>query len=85
MKSEDDIRVALRAWIIEHARASVPSPFHDRTPILDLGILSSLDIVEFTLFIEHLRSREVDVDAIEPEAFVDVDALYAAFFAPLAA
>ena len=84
MKSQDDIRAALRAWILEHARAGVPPGFHDQTPILESGILSSLDIVEFTLFIEHLRNREVDVDAIEPEAFVDVDSVYATFFEPLA-
>lgn len=85
MKLEDDIRVALRGWIREHARGEVPATFDDTTAILETGILSSLDVVELVLFIENLRGEEVDVDSIEPEALLNVDSLYATFFAPLAA
>lgn len=49
-------------------------------PILDEGLLTSLDIVEFILFIESLRDAEVDVEAIEPDVFTNIDSLIEAFF-----
>jgi hypothetical protein len=52
----------------------------DQTPILQAGLLSSLDVVELVLFVENLRGSEVDVDRIEPEALTNVDSLYEAFF-----
>lgn len=52
----------------------------DRTPILESGILSSLDVVELVIFIESLRGEEVDVDSIEPEALLNVDSLFETFF-----
>lgn len=52
----------------------------DDTPILEQGILSSLDIVEFVLFIESLRGTDVDTDAVAAEDFTSIDTLYAAFF-----
>ena len=78
--NELEIRKQLRDWI--YARAK-DKPYHlaDDTKILDDGVLSSLDIVEFVLFIENLRGTEVDVDALQPESFRDVDAIFESFFA----
>ncbi len=63
-----------------HARGGSPRSFSDETPILDSGLLSSLDVVELVVFVESLRSEEVDVEAIEPEAFMSVNTLYDTFF-----
>jgi acyl carrier protein len=70
----------LRAWILDHARITIPREWGDKTPILESGLLSSLDVVELVLFIESLRGDEVDVDAIEPESLRNVDTLFEAFF-----
>jgi acyl carrier protein len=78
---EIEVRARLRDWIAKHAKKALTSEFDDETPVLELGILSSLDIVEFVLFIESLRGDEVDPDRIEPEAFTNVNSLYSAFFA----
>ena len=78
--TEETLRHRLKAWIVEHAKAPVGG-LTDSTPILEAGILSSLDIVEFVLFIESLRGDEDDVDSIDPEAFTSVYTLYATFFA----
>jgi acyl carrier protein len=81
---ETAIRKSLKRWIIDHSKAQVKGELGDDTPILEQGILSSLDIVEFVLYIESLRGEEVDTDAIEPEVFTSVDTLWTGFFAPLA-
>jgi acyl carrier protein len=80
---ESTIRKNLKRWILEHSKAQVSADLTDDTPILEQGILSSLDIVEFVLYIESLRGEEVDTDAIEPEAFTSVDTLWSGFFEPM--
>jgi len=77
--NELELRKQLRDWIYDRAKDK-PARLEDRTPILDDGILSSLDIVELVLFIENLRGSEVDVDALQPESFRDVDAIWKSFF-----
>lgn len=78
---ESDVRQKLRDWILKHAKTAPGPTFSDQTQLLEEGILSSLDIVEFVLFIESLRGEDVDVDDIEPEVFTSIDTLHAAFFA----
>jgi acyl carrier protein len=77
---ESNIRTRLREWILDQAKGKAPAAFDDRTPLLETGLLSSLDIVEFVLFIEELLGDEVDPDDIEPEAFTNIDSLWAGFF-----
>ncbi len=78
--SETEIRRQLRDWIVDRAKEK-PDEMKDDTPILERGILSSLDVVELILFIERIKGDEVDMEKIQPEAIRDVDAIYQAFFA----
>jgi acyl carrier protein len=78
---EPEIIEELRGWILERASAPADRLTSDEMPILDEGLLSSLDIVEFILFIESLRGEEVDIESIEPEVFTNLRTLYEAFFA----
>ncbi len=80
--TESQIRAQLRQWIVEHSKSKPKSgELDDQTRLLDTGLLSSLDIVEFVLFIEELRGEEVDTDEIEPEVFTSIDSLVEGFFA----
>jgi acyl carrier protein len=82
---EQQIRAQLRQWILEHAKAPARGgELTDQTPILESGLISSLDVVEFVLFIEELRGEEIETDDIEPEVFTSVDTLWEGFFAPQA-
>lgn len=83
--SEAEIRTRLRGWILERSGAAEDRLASDDLPILEEGLLSSLDIVEFVLFIESLRGQEVDIEAIDPEVFTNIDTLYKAFFASVSA
>ena len=78
---EKSIRDELRMWILDRAGAEADRLSGGDQPILDEGLLSSLDIVEFILFIESVREEEVDIEAIEPEVFDCIDTLIEAFFA----
>ncbi len=70
----------MRRWILKRAQGKPVGEFSDQTPILETGILSSLDVVELVLFLENLRGSEVDVDRIEPESLQSIDTLYENFF-----
>lgn len=77
--NEAEIRKQIRDWI--HGRAKdKPAHLDDATPVLEDGILSSLDVVELVLFLENLRGAEVDTDALQPESFRDVDSIWKTFF-----
>jgi len=78
--TEIDIKRELRTWIVDRAKDK-PDAMQDDTPILETGILSSLDVVELILFVEHLLDEEVDTDDLDASAIHDVNAIYAAFFA----
>jgi acyl carrier protein len=78
---EQEVREKLRGWMTARAKKALAADFSDTTPVLELGILSSLDIVEFVLYIESLRGEEVDGERIEAEAFKSINAIYSAFFA----
>ena len=77
---EGEVKAQLRAWIVKQAKKPVGKDFGNDTALLQKGILTSLDIVEFVLFIENLRGTEIDPDAIEPEAFTSVNSIYTVFF-----
>lgn len=78
---DPEIIEQLRGWILERASASPDRLTDNEMPILDEGLLSSLDIVEFILFIESIRGEEVDIENIEPEVFTNLRTLHEAFFA----
>jgi acyl carrier protein len=78
--TESEIRQQLRTWIINRAKDK-PDGLRDDMPILESGILTSLDVVELILFIEKLRGgAEVSVDNLEPSAFRDINSIYRSFF-----
>ena len=80
--TEAEIRDRLRDWILVRSKSPPGTELTDNTPILDSGLLSSLDVVELVVFVENLKGEEVDVDAIEPEVITNIDTLYKGFFGP---
>lgn len=79
---ESEVKGKLRDWIINRSKEpQAAKALTDDTPIIDSGILSSLDIVEFVLYIESLRGDEIDLDDLEPEVFTSTNTMYRTFFA----
>lgn len=83
MKSEPEIRALLRQWIVQHARPDVVvDSLDDSTPILESGLLSSIEVAELVLYLEHLLGAEIALDDLEADVFHSVDALWRRLFAP---
>lgn len=80
--SEAETKAKLREWILNRSKKAVrKEDLTDDTPIVESGLLSSLDIVEFVLYIESLTGKEIDAEELEPAAFATTNAMYATFFA----
>lgn len=80
--SPDEVKRKLREWIRSRSKRPIgESDLHDDTPIIEAGFLSSLDIVEFVLYIESLIGNEIDIDDLEPAVFTSTNTMYQAFFA----
>jgi acyl carrier protein len=80
--TEVETKTKLREWILNRSKKPVRrEDLTDETPIVESGLLSSLDIVEFVLYIESLTGQEIDAEELEPAAFTNTNAMYATFFA----
>ncbi len=76
------VKLKLKDWIVERSKIPVTTAeLSDDASIIDEGYLSSLDIVEFILYIESLLGEELDLDELEPEMFTSTNTMYETFFA----
>jgi acyl carrier protein len=84
--TEGEIRALLKQWIVKRSKKGIAlHEIDDSTPIIESGLLSSLDVAEFVLYIESLRGGEIDVDDIEPDVFNSIESMWRTFFAASAA
>ena len=56
--NEIDVKQHLCAWILDRAKDR-PDDLKDDTPILELGILSSLDVVELVATLRQNPSKQL--------------------------
>jgi acyl carrier protein len=70
----------LRSWIA--ATKKRPLPIGLDTNLIDDGILDSLEMVNFLLYIEEIRGREIPETLIQPERFVSLRVICETFFQP---
>ncbi len=79
---EAAVKLKLKEWIVERSKIPVvDGQFSYDTNIIEEGYLSSLDIVEFILYIESLLGEELDMEELEPEMFTSTNTMYDTFFA----
>jgi acyl carrier protein len=80
--SPEETKAKLREWIRKRSKKPIgESDLDDDTPIIEAGFLSSLDIVEFVLYIESMVGDEIALDDLQPEVFRSTNTMYQAFFA----
>lgn len=80
MKTELEIRTALRDWIVRTNGKIRPEELTDETPIIEQRIISSLQVMDLLLFFEQLTGKSVDVEKLKPGIFQNINTLYENFF-----
>ena len=81
MKSEAEVRQALRAWVLKTSGKVKPEELTDETPIIEQRIISSLQIMDLILFLEQQMGRSIDVERLKPGVFRSISVIYRNFFA----
>ncbi len=80
MKSESEVRHALRHWLAKANGSIQPEVITNDLPILEQRVLSSLQIMDFILFLEKLTERSIDTAELDVGVFKNLDTIYAHFF-----
>lgn len=68
----------LRDWI--GAKSQRPVAIGMDTRLIDDGVLDSLEMVNFLLYIEEIRGKEIPEMQIQPEFFVSLRVIHDTFF-----
>lgn len=76
-----DPRARLRDWILTANRGLAAASLRDDTPILEDGIITSMDVMELIFLLEELRGAEIDVEQLDPAALRSIDSMCRTFFA----
>jgi acyl carrier protein len=79
MKSETEIKTALRDWIVRKGKIQ-PEELNHQTPFLEQRIISSVQLMELILFMEDLSGKPIDVKALKKGMLRDIDTIFENFF-----
>ena len=80
MKTEPEIRKALREWVLKTSGKIKASELTDDTLIIEQRIISSVQILDLILFLEQMTGRSIDVEQLKPGVFRTVNVIYRNFF-----
>lgn len=71
----------MRGWLVAHRPGLATSAIGDDTDLIDSGIVDSLQLIEFVLFLEQERGKPILSDAIDPASLRSLAAIERSFFA----
>jgi acyl carrier protein len=77
VRQVDDVRGALRRFLLEHFPAARSIERLDDAPLLESGIVDSLGILELVQFVTETLGASVGDDDLQPENFGSLDKLAA--------
>jgi acyl carrier protein len=80
MRTETEIREALREWIVKTNGKIQPEQLNDETPIIEQRIISSLQIMDLIFFIEKLSAKSIEVESLKVGVFRNINSIYDTFF-----
>lgn len=80
MKTELEVRQALRDWIVKTNGKIQLEDLKDETPIIEQRIISSLQVMELLLFIEQLSGKPLNLGKMKEGVFRNINAIHRHFF-----
>src|SRR5690349_8262421 len=81
MSRRDEIMSGIRRWLLAKHPSLSERGIGDDEDLVDTGILSSLELVEFLLFLEDERGAPILVERLDPESIRTLNRIYRSFFA----
>jgi len=77
MNHVDPIQETIHRYVFEHYPAAKEKSLKDHDPLLELGIIDSLGVLDLVAFLESEFELTIADDALEPEDFASIEALAA--------
>lgn len=74
--TEKEIKEALRVWILKNGRIEAKE-LTDETMIFENRVITSLQGLDFVLYMESLIGKTIDIEKLTLHDFRNIDAIYA--------
>lgn len=81
MKTEPEVRQALRDWVIMKNGKITSAELTDQTLIVKERIISSVQVMDLIFLLEELRGKPIDVTKLKVGVFQNIDTIYENFLA----
>lgn len=79
MKSEAEYKEELLKWVLKVSTKVKPDELTVTTPLIETRIISSMQVMELILFLEKLKGSRLNMKAVKPGAFTNIETIYNAF------
>ncbi|MBC7660573.1 MAG: hypothetical protein H7249_12820 [Chitinophagaceae bacterium] len=79
--SDQDVKAKLKKWIIGKNPTTDLSALSDSTPLITQKLITSVQMLDFILFMESIGANEFDPETLTPQSFATIDTIYQNFFA----
>ncbi len=80
MNHENTIKNDLGRWVASHSTVFTGKMVPSNMPIIEKRIITSVQLMDLILYLEHLAGSPINPQHIKPGAFTSVDSIYRHFF-----
>ncbi|MCP5245552.1 MAG: hypothetical protein H6937_06220 [Burkholderiales bacterium] len=80
MNHEHPIKDELCRWIAAHSAVFSEDAVPSNMAIIEKRIITSVQLMDLILYLEHLKGEPINPAQIKPGAFASVDSIYQHFF-----
>ncbi len=74
----EDIKQQLRDWVVANSKTA--ASVENDTPIIEQRVITSMQVMDFILFIEKLGDQPIDATKLKKGVFRDINTIYETFF-----
>lgn len=79
MKTETEYKEELLKWVLKVSTKVRPEELTVSTPLIETRIISSMQVMELILFLEKLKGSRLNMKAMKPGAFTNIESIYNTF------
>lgn len=79
MKTETELKQEIMNWVLKVSTKVKPDELTLTTPLIETRIITSMQVMELILFLEKLKGSRLNMKAMKPGAFTNIETIYDTF------
>ncbi len=79
MNTEAEFKESLRQFVIAKNGKIKPEDLFDDTAIIELRIITSLQLMDLILHLEKITGEAIDIEQLKPGVFASINSIYKNF------